>query len=411
MKIFNFLRLKLDHFIFLGILVLITTPFSSCSSDDENTQEAYFEIVGAPTQLSAGIEGAEEEYLVRAHGSWEVVPQTDADWVRAFPNKGEDDGIFRFIVKENLGFENRSVDFKFFISGVAQPTVFTISQQKNAPFLEIEGGTELSALSDEQTIIIPIKANVDWSYSFGDVQWLDKQEGADGEIKVLVKKNIGPERMAVISISSTEYPDLSKEVKIIQSSGNVIFEENFNWLTYGTKIPYVTDGEKRFDSWTPEELAMGWISSPNEASKDQPVLYARNGFVKLGKTGYGGDFISPKLTEIEDSASIKVTFKAAGYISAGGTKDDNILRVSPVGPGETDISVFEIDNYPNSKEEDDQGVENNIWDPARAFSFTVTGATAETQIRFLSNKFELKGVGKGKNRIFLDDIKIEIIVP
>ena len=411
MKISNHLSLKQDQFIILGVLMIILLSFSSCSNDDQDNVEPYFGIEGEPTQLSTGIEGGEEDYLVRAHGSWEVVPQTETDWARAFPNKGQDDGIFKFIVKENLGFEDRSVDFKFILNGNEQPTTFTISQEKNVPFLDIDGRTELNAISDEQTITIPISANVDWSYSFGDVQWLQKQEESDDEINILVSKNIGPERTAVVTVSSAQYPDLTKEITIIQSSGNVVLEENFNWLTYGTNVPYDTAGETRFDSWTPEEIAMGWTSSPNEASSDQPVLYARYGFVKLGKTGYGGDLISPKFSKIEGTATVKVTFKAAGYISAGGTKDDNLLRVSTVGPGETDISVFEIDNYPNSKDEDDEGVENNIWDPARAYSFTVTGATAETQIRFLGNQFELKGVGKGKNRIFIDDIKVETIVP
>ncbi len=411
MKTTNRLIPKLDQYFSLGMLIIMLCSLLSCSSDDENAGDPYFGIEGNPTQLSVGIDGAEEEYLVRASGSWEVVPQTETDWVRAFPNKGEDDGIFKFIVKENLGFENRSADFKFLLNGVEQPAIFKISQEKNTPFLEIEGRTELNALADEQTLTIPVNTNVDWSYSFGDVQWLQKQDGSEDEINILVNKNKGPERTAVITVSSAQYPDLTTEVTIIQSSGNVVLEENFNWLTYGTNIPYVTTGETRFDSWTPDEVAMGWTSSPNEASSDQPVLYARLGFVKLGKTGYGGDLVSPKLSKIEGTATVKVTFKAAGYISAGGTKDDNILRVSTVGPGETDVSEFVIDNYPNDKDADDQGVENNIWDPARAYTFTVTGATAETQIRFLSNKFDLKGVGKGKNRIFLDDIKVESMVP
>lgn len=411
MKSYNFLLLKPERLIFFGILMLCLIAFSSCSNDDENTEAPYFSIEGNPTRLSTDIKGTEEKYVVRAHGSWKVVPQAEADWVRAFPDKGEDDGIFRFIVKENLNFVNRSIDFKFFVNGEEQPILFTIDQEKNIPFLEVEGRTEISALSDEQTITIPIKANVDWTYSFGDVQWLGKQEGSDAEIKVLIKKNKGPERTATISISSAQYPDLSKEVKIIQSSGNVVLEENFNWLTYGTKIPYETDGEKRFDLWTAEEQAKGWTSTPNEATKGEPLLYSRKGFVKLGKTGYGGDLISPKLEAIEGSATIKVTFKAAGYVSAGGTKDDNLLRVSTIGPGQTDVSEFKIDNYPNNAKEDEQGIDNDIWDPARAFIFMVTGATAETQIKFLSNMYELKGVGKGKNRIFIDDIKVEVIVP
>jgi len=51
----------------------------------------------------------------------------------------------------------------------------------------------------------------------------------------------------------------------------------------------------------------------------------------------------------------------------------------------------------------------NIWDPERAYSFIITDATSETQVSFLGGEFSLKGVEKGKNRIFLDDIQVKII--
>lgn len=52
---------------------------------------------------------------------------------------------------------------------------------------------------------------------------------------------------------------------------------------------------------------------------------------------------------------------------------------------------------------------NDIWDPSRSYSFVVTDATIDTQIKFLGNDYELKGVGKDKNRIFQDDIKVKTV--
>ena len=72
-------------------------------------------------------------------------------------------------------------------------------------------------------------------------------------------------------------------------------KQHFDWLNYGSTIFYTTSGETRMDSWTSEELNRGWSSSENTFSSNQRVVYARTGFLKLGKTGYGGDLISRPL--------------------------------------------------------------------------------------------------------------------
>jgi len=50
--------------------------------------------------------------------------------------------------------------------------------------------------------------------------------------------------------------------------------------------------------------------------------------------------------------------------------------------------------------------------PEATRTFTITGATAETQIKFLGNDYDLRAtvVTINKNRIFLDDIKVEIVL-
>jgi len=78
-----------------------------------------------------------------------------------------------------------------------------------------------------------------------------------------------------------------------------------------------------------------------------------------------------------------------------------------MGPGTVSVSSFTIDNWPNYTLDPDC---ITIWkDPSATYSFTITGATSETQLRFLGGDFNLVGVGAGKNRIFIDDIKVEII--
>jgi hypothetical protein len=49
--------------------------------------------------------------------------------------------------------------------------------------------------------------------------------------------------------------------------------------------------------------------------------------------------------------------------------------------------------------------------PEATRTFTITGAASDTQIKFLGNAYDLRTgvVPINKNRIFLDDIKVEII--
>jgi hypothetical protein len=137
------------------------------------------------------------------------------------------------------------------------------------------------------------------------------------------------------------------------------------------------------------------------------VVYARTGFLKLGKTGYGGDLISRPLASLDEPSKIRVTFKAVPYQTQAGTQDDNLLNVSVVGPGTININSFVIDNWPNY-DIDPECIA--VWESDTAkYEFIITDATAETRIKFLGGDYNLKGVGKGKNRIFLDDIKVEII--
>ncbi|SPZ84942.1 Uncharacterised protein [Sphingobacterium multivorum] len=48
-------------------------------------------------------------------------------------------------------------------------------------------------------------------------------------------------------------------------------------------------------------VAKGWTSTINttEGGGNYASIYARPGFIKLGRTNYGGDLISPKLANVQ----------------------------------------------------------------------------------------------------------------
>lgn len=391
------------------LVIFCFAGFLSCTNEQETlSEDAYFIIEENPTGISADTQGTTQTYIVRSNRSWQIVAQESVDWVKAFPNEGEDDGTFKFEVEENLTFNERTVNFSFVVDGEEQPVLFRVDQLANIPFIEVtDADSGIAIPSEASTFTIDVKANLDWTYTITSGDWLSQVAVTEDELSLVSEKNKGEIRTATITISATDYPGLDTEITVTQSPGDVILEENFDWLDYGDAVFYAYSGEKRMDSWTADELAEGWTSTLNEYSSNQMVVYARPGFVKLGKTSYGGDLISPKLTELDEPTTIKVSFKAVPYQTFGGTQDDNILKVNAVGAGTASVSSFTIDNWPDYDADPDCTL---IWEETRSqYEFTITNATSETQIRFLGGDFYLSGVGKGKNRIFIDDIKVTIV--
>ncbi len=389
-------------------MVLITLSLLSFSCNEEEVPEdPYFYIENEPSGLSVDMNEHEQIYTIRSNRPWKLVPQDTITWARAFPDEGDDDGIFRFLIEKNTKFNARTVNFAILVDGEELPTLFRIDQEARIPYITVNEGDTINVPAAGGNVTVSFDANVEWTYSLDTEEWLEEIDVNKSEIKFLAYRNTGVARTAVLTVTSNDFPDVKQVISIIQSPGNIVFEDNFNWLHYGSTVPYEWQDAVRYDAWTPEEKAH-WEVTPNSFHGNAPCVYGMMGYIKLGKTKYGGDIISPPL-DILGTVNLKVTFKSAVYISATGNIDDNILKVYALGAGTCSVDQFTIDNIPNSKAEDEAGVENNIWADDRAFEFTITGATNETRIKFLGGDYNLKGVGKGKNRIFLDDIKVEII--
>ena len=391
----------------MALLITCAAAFQACE-DEEPSAPTSFTIEGNPSGITSGVEGKTESFVVRANGDWQIVQKEEGSWVELFPNEGEDDGIFKVTVKANEGFDERVMNLAFVVNGEEQPVLFRVEQDANVPYLTLPDVVTIPAAGGN--FDVAVTTNVDWTYTLSDASWLTEVSKSADMLTLRAAANEAfAGRSVTMTVTADNYPELSETVTLEQSPGTIVLEEDFNWLAYGSAVPYTTTGETRISSWTAEELARGWTSSMNPFSGDQP-LYARQGFVKLGKTNYGGDLISPKLSMIEGTQDLEVTFKAAAYVSAAGSViDSRVLVIEVLNAGTPSVDVIMVENVPNTKPEDDAGVVNDIWAEDRAFSFTITGATADTQIRFLGKAFDLRNETPVTNRIFIDDIKVEII--
>lgn len=404
------------------LLLMVVALFTSCDKENsDDSGEPYFIFKDAtesttPTGYDVAFTGNSSglPFVIRSNRPWKIVANEQDTWARFFPDEGEDDGIVKLIVSENKTFVNRQMSFKFIVDGEEQPVLFTVTQAKAIPFLPISDidGKRISQL--EQTFTINVKANVEYTYT-SDVSWLtfvSKSVGATStDLSFSVTANDAIDsREGNILFSCSQFPELNATLKVIQEGkgeGTVVLFDDFSWAKYSTTVFYSTTDAKRYDAWTDEERAKGWSTTPNVFSKNEPLLYACYGFLKIGKTTYGGDLITPALNALPaGSHNLLVKFKAVPYMTASGTKDDNYLKIIIVGPGTASVSQFVIDNWPNYTTDPTCTA---IWaDPSTERSFTITGATSETKIKFLGGDYNLSGVGAGKNRIFLDDIKVLI---
>lgn len=379
----------------------------SCKEDDGVKGDPAFAIEGSPTGMTSPVAGKTESYVVRANRPWKIVAKEEGNWVKAFPDEGDDDGIFKIIVSANRGFEQRIMNFAFVVDGVEQPVLFRVEQDANVPYINLPDAVTVPSTGG--AFVVEVASNVNWNYTLADNDWISGTSVTPTAITFTAASNNGPERSVALTVTATDHPSVSRVINLVQSPGTIVLEEDFSWLSYGSAVPYTTTGETIITNWTPEQQNRGWTSSLNPFSNDRPC-YARQGFVKLGKTSYGGDIISPKLSGITGTKNLKVTFKAAAYVSAAGTViDSRDLVIEVLGAGTPSVSLIKVENVPNTQPEDNEGKVNDIWDPARAFTFTITGATAETQIRFFAKAFDLRSETPNTNRIFLDDIKAEII--
>lgn len=449
----NILMIKRNFAFLMAVVFLSTLVFSCSDDDDKKSGPAYFEIEGEPTGLTLGVDGNEDKpnsYVVRSNRSWEIVPDSDADWFKIFPEEGDDDGIFKIYVKENLTLDERVVNLSFIVDGVEQSVLFRVEQDANVPFLSIVNADKgVSIPSREGEFSLSIKANVEWEYTVENGEWMSEVERTDTKLTFSAPYNLDSERTATLKITSPTNPELTDEVKITQSSGSVFLEENFDWLGEGApEVINVTTGEKNFKDWVASYgTDNGWTSTPvaDTGGGMGQWVYSRLGFIKFGKASVNGDLITPKLSGIEESQDVVVSFKAIAYLSvAAGAIDAGDLNVEVIGPGQiTEIlkvgsqaepehgkeyldaddnvqessgritdngALFILGNYCNTDGPARKlwfGEDYDPWKPELSErSFVVSGATSETQIRFLPGK--KLGVDDKSYRHGLDDVRIEL---
>lgn len=407
--------------IFLSALTLICLlGFSGCKDNDDPVGDPYltFENIEGTINVSkAGITQAKRKAVtVRSNSPWKVSLENpdDSSWLHFFIDEGEDDGIIYYWVDKNSTFDQREGKINLSENGKVLNSL-DIVQEADVPNITIKDGSNGFTIAPEGSVLkVAIDANITWKATLTpDVDWARITNVTEDSIFVTIDKNEEDERTVNLSlVGEGEHSGVSTTALITQKDESLIFNDNLSWLQEGEEKPTYETPEIRIDLWNDAEKAAGWSSLSNWA-------YGGRGYVKLGKTNYNGDIISPALSKLKKPTDVKVTFQSMGYVSAGGVKDASVVKVGVIGPGEVngdEVKTISINGtayrcvkfvntvFPNS-EKNENGEDYDPWaQPGSYHSFTITGATAETKIIFVGGDNWNKV--KGKNRVYLKSVEV-----
>ena len=418
----NYFKSELSPKAIFAFFLTLTLSFLSCKKDNE--ESGFFSLKDNPSKMEVIANGSSETFTVQSSGKWKVEPLRKEHWLKIDPMEGNGDGSFTVTVAKNTDQEARTMTLFFTVDGKLQNNVFKIEQaaataggNQSDPYLHLDGNPANIEVAEEGvTNNYIVRSTGKWRLELEDQpEWVsvEPMEGeGDTPIKLTVSKNTDIERTVslLFFLDDVQRPntlEIHQKGQKLQVSGDLVFKEDFSWLNYGNEIFNQTGGELRISSWTTDELAKGWTSTINttEGGGNYASIYARPGFIKLGRTNYGGDLISPKLENVQRTKDLLVTFKAVRYA----TGDHYLLTVGVNGPGTVSVKEFNVMNVasPNSNLEACRAA----WQaPEATYSFVIKGATAETQVWFLGGAFDQRDGNwpKTTNRIFIDDVVVTV---
>lgn len=240
----------------LGILFLAAVGASACVQ--ETPADPYFSIEGDHVSYSVNYEAVEKAnakvFTVRSNKPWELVAAQEYDWLKAFPNKGEGDGQFCFIIEANNSTEAREAIFTLMVDGEAQTTVFTVSQGPRGEYVKASednftlGFTEtLLKLKVERNVQIELNTISDDSNANGS--WItlaaEQPEAEDSLYIKVAESTLLPPRNAKVAIRMVGDETVADTLAIFQAGTQELYGLPAVWRFNGRQAeePYKSNWE------------------------------------------------------------------------------------------------------------------------------------------------------------------------
>ena len=239
----------------LGIMLLASVAVAACVQ--ETPADPYFSIEGDHVSYSVNYEKVEKTnakvFTVRSNKAWELVAAEEYDWLKAFPNKGEGDGQFCFIIDANNSTEGREAIFTLLVDGEVQSTVFTVTQGPRGEYIKASeksftlGYEEaLLKLKVEKNVAIELATVSDDSDANGSwITLADQQPEAEDSLFIRVAEStLLPPRTAKVAIRMVGDETVADTLTIFQAGTQELYGLPAVWRFLNRK------GEQPYeDNW------------------------------------------------------------------------------------------------------------------------------------------------------------------
>ena len=253
--------------------LVMTVP----SCQQEELVDPTFSIEGETSLYEVAFDGntasTATRFTIRSNQNWEIVPVEEYDWVRPFPDRGEDDGYFTFLVEENFSASEREAYFKMLVDGVEQPTVFTVKQATRGEYVDLKE-TSFVVTYQKATLKIAMETNVELELvcksddSGADGAWLtiapEAEQIEDTLVLKVAESELPSPRNGVFSVQKKGDPEVAEEISVMQTGTEELYGLPAVWEFYQrqTDAEYVASFEdnNKMEVANKDEHGLGYLS-------------------------------------------------------------------------------------------------------------------------------------------------------
>ena len=254
--------------------LMMTVP----SCQQEELADPMFSIEGEASSYNVPYDGntasTATRFTIRSNQNWEIVPVEEYDWVRPFPDRGEDDGYFTFLVEENFSASVREAYFKMLVDGVEQPALFTVTQETRGEYVALKE-TSFVVTYEESTLEIAMETNVEL-----ELVCTSDDSGLDGAWLTMAPEAEQIEGTLVLKVAESTLPSPRNGVFLVQKKGDSEVAQEISVMQTGTQELYGLPAVWKFNGRQDEP---GYKESFEENNKVEVANKDENG---LGYLSY-----------------------------------------------------------------------------------------------------------------------------
>lgn len=201
-------------------------------------EDPVFKLSSQSAEIEAEGGMAEVTVTTNVEYSYEV----SVDWIKEVTTKAADEYVHTFEILPNENSEERSAVISFCGNNSCVP--FIITQKGLVPESRLEVDTKTISVEATGTLsplVVNVLANISWIVN-SDAEWcvIDPSSGEnDGSFYMSVSENVSSvPRVATVTVSSSEGA-LSREISVIQDSGNPVVDDSWKALDFIHKSLFI----------------------------------------------------------------------------------------------------------------------------------------------------------------------------